>query len=53
MWGQIAGAVIGGVMGNRSAKHQAAAMDRANAARMAGFNQYKPYVDEKYRLRLC
>jgi hypothetical protein len=46
MWGQIAGAVIGGVMGNRSAKHQAAAMDRANAAKMAGFNQYKPFVDE-------
>lgn len=46
MFGQIAGALIGGAMGNRSAKHQAAAMDRANAARMAGFNQYKPYVDE-------
>ena len=45
MWGQIAAAVVGGAMGNRSAKHQAAAMDRANVARMAGFNQYKPYVD--------
>lgn len=45
MFGQIAGALIGGVMGNRSAKHQAAAMDRANAARITGFNQYKPNVD--------
>ena len=45
MWGQIAGAVIGGVMGNRAAKKGAAAQDRATAASMAGFNQYKPHVD--------
>jgi hypothetical protein len=45
MWGQIAGAVIGGVMANKRAKDDRKAMDKANAANMAGFNQYKPYVD--------
>jgi len=45
MWGQIAGAVIGGVMGNKRAQEDRKAMDKANAANMAGFNQYKPYVD--------
>jgi len=45
MWGQIAGAVIGGIMGNKRAQDDRKAMDRANAANMAGFNQYKPYVD--------
>ena len=41
MWG----AIIGGAMGLMGANKQAAAMDRQNAAMMAGFNQYKPYVD--------
>ena len=45
MWGQIAGAVIGGVMGNRGARKGAAAQNAATAASMAGFNQYKPHVD--------
>jgi hypothetical protein len=45
MWGQIAGALIGGIMGNKRAQEDRKAMDRANAANMAGFNQYKPYVD--------
>ena len=45
MWGQIAGAVLGGIMGNKRAREDRKAMDRANAANMAGFNQYKPYVD--------
>jgi len=45
MWGQIAGAVIGGIMGNKRAQEDRKAMDKANAANMAGFNQYKPYVD--------
>lgn len=45
MWGQIAGTIIGGVMANRRAQEDRKAMDRANAANMAGFNQYKPYVD--------
>lgn len=42
MWG----AIIGGAMGLMGANKQAKAMDAANAANMAGFNQYKPYVDE-------
>lgn len=41
MWG----AIIGGAMGLMGANKQAAAMDRQNEAMMAGFNQYKPYVD--------
>jgi len=45
MWGQIAGALIGGFMGNKRAQEDRKAMDKANAANMAGFNQYKPYVD--------
>ena len=45
MWGQIAGAVIGGIMGNQRAREDRKAMDKANEANMAGFNQYKPYVD--------
>ena len=45
MWGQIAGAVIGGIMGNKRAQEDRKAMAKANAANMAGFNQYKPYVD--------
>lgn len=42
---QIGASVIGGVMGKKGADAQAAAQDRATAAQMAGFNQYKPYVD--------
>ena len=42
---QLGATVIGGVMGNRGAKKGAAAQDRATAASMAGFNQYKPHVD--------
>ena len=41
MWG----AIIGGAMGLMGANKQAKAQDRATAAQMAGFNQYKPYVD--------
>lgn len=41
MWG----AIIGGAMGLMGANKQAAAMDKQNEAMMAGFNQYKPYVD--------
>lgn len=41
MWG----AIIGGAMGLMGANKQAAAQDRATEAQMAGFNQYKPYVD--------
>lgn len=42
---QIGAAAIGGIMGKKGADSQAAAQDRATQAQMAGFNQYKPYVD--------
>ena len=49
MWGQIIGAVapavIGGIMGNKAAKDDRKNMAAMNAANMASFNQYKPYVD--------
>ena len=41
MWG----AIIGGAMGLMGANKQAKAMDRANAANMASFNMYQPYVE--------
>ena len=41
MWG----AIIGGAMGLMGANKQAKAQDAATQAQMAGFNQYKPYVD--------
>jgi len=41
MWG----AIIGGALGLMGANKQAKAQDAATAAQMAGFNQYKPYVD--------
>ena len=40
MWG----AIIGGAMGLMGANKQAKAMDNANAANMASFNMYRPYV---------
>ena len=45
MFGQILGAVAGGLFANKRAKEDRAAMDRANDARMAGFNLYKPYLE--------
>lgn len=41
MWG----AIIGGALGLMGANRQADAQDKATEAQMAGFNQYKPYVD--------
>jgi len=41
MWG----AIIGGAMGLMGANKQAKAMDAANAANMASFNMYRPYVE--------
>ena len=41
----IWGGIIGGALGLMGANRQAAAMDKQNEAMMAGFNQYKPYVD--------
>lgn len=49
MWGQIAGAVIGAGTSYLGAKNKKKAMDAANAANMAGFNQYKPYVDNNLK----
>ena len=43
MWG----AIIGGAMGLMGANKQAKAMDNANAANMASFNMYRPYVESK------
>jgi len=42
---QLGAAAIGGAAGIYGAKKGADAQDRATAASMAGFNQYKPYVD--------
>ena len=42
---QIGMGLVGGIMGKKGADSQAAAQDRATQAQMAGFNQYKPYVD--------
>jgi len=42
---QIGASVIGGVLGKKGASEQARAQDNSTAASMAGFNQYKPYVD--------
>lgn len=39
------GALIGGALGFMGANKQSKAIDAANAANMASFNQYKPYVD--------
>jgi len=41
MWG----AIIGGAMGLMGANRQAKSQDRANAANMASFNMYRPYVE--------
>jgi len=49
MWGQIAGAVLGGVMANKSAKDQRRANQAAIDAQMAGFNLAKPYISGMYQ----
>jgi hypothetical protein len=41
----ITAAVIGGGLGYMGARKQAKSQAAATAAQMAGFNQYKPYVD--------
>ena len=46
VWGQIAGAVVGGVMANQAAKKQAAAMDRANAMSNQGYTDARPYITD-------
>lgn len=49
VWGQIAGAVVGGYMANQAAKRQASAIDRANAANNMGFMDARPYINDMYR----
>lgn len=49
MWGQIAGAVIGGMMNKSAAKKNAAAQNAATQAQMAGFNLAKPYLEYGYK----
>lgn len=49
VWGQIAGAVIGGVMSNNAAKKQAGAMDRASALQAQGYTDARPYVQDMYK----
>lgn len=48
MLGQIAGAVIGGIMSNKAAKKQSAAMDRATQAQMQGYLDAQPYIKRMY-----
>ena len=49
MWGQIAGAVIGGMINKSAAKDNRRAMDAATQAQMAGFNLAKPYLSYGYQ----
>ena len=49
MWGQIAGAVIGGYMNNQAAKKAAGAQDRATAAQMQGYTDARPYIQDMYK----
>jgi len=48
-WGQIAGALIGGGMSYLSSKQDRKNQAAQNDALMAGFNQYKPYVDNNLK----
>ena len=49
VWGQIAGAAIGGLLSNSAAKRQQRAQQAAIDAQMAGFNLAKPYISDMYR----
>lgn len=46
VWGQIAGAVIGGVMANQAAKKQANAINAANAMSNQGYTDARPYITD-------
>lgn len=48
-WGQIAGAVLGGATSYLSSKQDRKNQAAQNDALMAGFNQYKPYVDNNLK----
>ena len=49
VWGQIAGAVIGGVMSNNAAKKQAGANKYATDMQMQGYNDARPYITGMYQ----
>lgn len=46
---QVAGTVIGGALGNRSANRRMAAIERMNQQNNQGFEMAKPYIDRLYR----
>lgn len=46
-WGQVAGAVLGGVLGNKGAKADRAAVERANAQNNQYINAAMPYIKDQ------
>ena len=48
VWGQIAGAVVGGYMANQAAKKQAGAIDAANRMSNMGYLDAQPYIQFGY-----
>lgn len=48
-FGQIAGAVIGGIMGNQAAARQSRAMERAAEMAAMGYMDARPYVLDMYK----
>ena len=49
VWGQIAGAVIGGVLANKAAKQQSSVADRAATANPEAYRDARPYVRDLYK----
>ena len=49
VWGQIAGAVVGGYMANQAAKKQASAMDRANQMSNMAYLDAQPFTKFGYQ----
>lgn len=48
VWGQIAGAAIGGLLSRDAAKRQSAATDRATQASLMGYTDAQPYIQDMY-----
>ena len=48
MWGQIAGAVIGGVMGRKGAKDDRRFQEEQNRLNREGWDMSKPYIKDMY-----
>ena len=48
VWGQIAGAAVGGLLARDSAKRQASATDRATEASLRGYTDARPYITDVY-----